>query len=112
MATNFIYTGMSQQAYRKTNGINNARHIDYEADDLVTRRHSPKHRYIYFCTNNKKLKKEWMKKLKWEQKPYPKGENKNYILGDYIKYEVYDKNGNTSFVTKEKMKKNKLNFIK
>ncbi len=39
----------------------------------------PKHRYIYLL-GSKTEKKQMLKKLKFEKKPYPKGENKNYII--------------------------------
>ena len=110
MATNFIYTGLTDERLDKTNWGNHARHLDKERDDVVLKKRTAKHRYIYFCTNNQKLKKEWHKKLKWDSLPYPKGENKNYVLGDYIDYKIYDKDGNQSYIKQESQKKNRLNF--
>lgn len=44
-----------------------------------------KHRYIYFCTFNKRLKREWKDNLKYPIQPYPKGDNnKDYRLGEFI----------------------------
>lgn len=43
------------------------------------------HRYIYFATTNKHLKRDWMESLRYSVQPYPKGENQNYILGEYLK---------------------------
>lgn len=46
---------------------------------------SPKHRYVYFCTNNKHLLKEWRENLKYKLLPYPKGDNnEDYILGKFL----------------------------
>ena len=51
---------------------------------------TPKHRYVYFATNHKRLKKEWLNKLNYGIEPYPKGVNYNYKLGDYLKPIVVD----------------------
>tara|TARA_Y100001963_G_C6597796_1_gene361028 strand:- start:43 stop:741 length:699 start_codon:yes stop_codon:yes gene_type:complete len=46
-------------------------------DDLYQVERPPKNRYIYFI-GTKKQKKYMMNNLKYEIKPYPKGENKRY----------------------------------
>lgn len=45
---------------------------------------SLKHRYVYFCTNSSKLRKEWNSALRYDVLPYPKGDNSNYELGKFI----------------------------
>ena len=45
---------------------------------------SIKHRYVYFCTKSKRLKREWMESLRYPILPYPKGDNSNYELGRFI----------------------------
>ena len=51
---------------------------------------SPKHRYVYFCTKSKRLKREWMNSLRYPVLPYPKGDNSNYELGRFIGKTVVD----------------------
>lgn len=88
-ACNFIYTGATKQRTDKyTEGNKHSRH--YSNDDQNGKRkiRTSKHRYIYFCTNNKKLKNEWQLKLRYKIEPYPKNENKNYILGTFIQSEI------------------------
>ena len=46
-------------------------------DDLYQVERIPKNRYVYFI-GTKKQKKEMLKSLKYEIKPYPKGKNKRY----------------------------------
>lgn len=94
-ATNFIYTGKTKQRTDKyTEGNKHSRHYTNENNHLRKVRTS-KHRYIYF-TNNKK---EWLKVLKYPIKEYPKGDNKNYVLGNRLKTAVINKEtGETMYV--------------
>lgn len=86
-ACNFIYTGLSSpHADKYSEDNNHNRHAEsYNVkDDEFYIERSRKHRYIYFCTNNHKLKKEWQKHLCYKIESYPKGINKNYKLGEFI----------------------------
>lgn len=92
-ACNFIYTGCTKERTDKfvPNG-KHSRHYDKNAEEVYRKVRTPKHRYIYFCTNNKKLKKKWKSELKYEILPYPKGDNnQDYILGNYMKDTIIEK---------------------
>lgn len=89
-ACNFIYTGATK---KRTDMITasgkHSRHYNEEDQKCGLRKiRSSKHRYIYFCTSDKKLKKKWMNSLKYKICEYPKGDNSNYVLGEYIKEEI------------------------
>lgn len=89
-ACNFIYTGLTKSRTDKyTEGNKHSRHYD---KSIITKRkfRSSKHRYIYFCGRNKKQNKAWKDKLKYPILPYPKNENKNYVLGDYLKPKIIE----------------------
>jgi len=88
-ATNFLYTGITDihlDPYKKgchhRHANNNIKHIRQVR--------TPKHRYVYFCTTDKQLKKLWKLGLKYPIQPYPKGDKVDYVLGDYIKPIVID----------------------
>lgn len=84
-ATNFIYTGLTPDRTDKyVEGNKHSRHYDNENQNGLRKYRSKKHRYIYICANKYK-KKEYLKNLKYPILEYPKGENKKYILGDFIK---------------------------
>lgn len=84
-ATNFLYTGKTDPRTDKfTEGNKHQRHYDNSKQEGKRKERSAKHRYVYFCTNNRALKAEWIKSLRYEVQKYPKGENKNYVLGDYL----------------------------
>ena len=87
-ACNFIYTGMTKERTDKYTGEKHARHYDKGAAEVYRQIRSAKHRYIYFCTNDNKLKKQWCESLKYKVQQYPKGQNQNYVLGDYIKPQI------------------------
>lgn len=92
-ACNFIYTGATK---RRTDIVTpsgkHARHYNKEDKNCSIRKvRSSKHRYIYFCTSNRKLKKEWANNLKYPICKYPKGDNSNYVLGEYLKDEFIEK---------------------
>lgn len=85
-ACNFCYTGLTKQ--RTDKYVPNGKHSrHYTAEDQGKYRvvRTAKHRYVYFCTNSKKLKKEWLSHLNYPILPYPKNENRNYVLGEYMK---------------------------
>ena len=91
-ATNFIYTGATKQRTDKyTDGNKHSRHYSNENQNGIRKVRSSKHRYVYFATIDKKIKREYLQKLKYNILPYPKGENKNYILGDYLKPKLIKK---------------------
>lgn len=84
-ACNFIYTGCTKGRTDKyTEGNKHSRH--YDKNEVQTKRkvRSPKHRYIYFLTKNKKI----INSLNYKIQPYPKGENKRYVLGEYLKPDI------------------------
>ena len=87
-ACNFLYTGTSAPHADKyvPDGSGHNRHaesFDVRKDEFSVER-SIKHRYVYFCTKSKRLKKEWMNSLRYPVLPYPKGDNSNYELGKFI----------------------------
>ena len=85
-ACNFIYTGCTKSRTDKySGGLKHSRHYDKDALELYRQVRTAKHRYIYFATTNKHLKRDWMEHLRYSVQPYPKGENQNYILGEYLK---------------------------
>jgi hypothetical protein len=93
-ACNFIYTGITKKRTDKyTKGNKHSRHYSNDEQGNLRKVRTAKHRYIFFCSRNKKLKKEWRENLRYKIKPYPKGENKNYILGEYMKPEIINKEG-------------------
>lgn len=88
---NFLYTGATKKRtdMYTLNG-KHSRHYNSSEQTGLRKVRSPKHRYIYFCTNDKKLKKKWLKALKYPIMNYPKGNNSNYILGDFLKDEIVE----------------------
>ena len=84
-ACNFIYTGMTPPRTDRYAGEGkHSRHTEtFDPDYRIVR--TAKHRYVYFCTKNKSLKREWIEHLRYPSMPYPKEENQNYILGEYQK---------------------------
>jgi hypothetical protein len=85
-ACNFLYTGATKQRTDKyTAGNKHSRHYDNEKQNGLRKVRSSKHRYIYFCAKDKKTKKKWLKSLNYTIQEYPKSQNKNYILGEFIK---------------------------
>lgn len=87
-ACNFLYTGCTKERTDKwTPSGKHSRHYKNEEQTGFRKVRSAKHRYIYF-SGNKKLKREWLNSLKYEIKPYPKGDNENYTLGEYIKERI------------------------
>lgn len=84
-ACNFLYTGKTKERTDKyVEGNKHSRHYVNSNQGEFRKFRSAKHRYIYFCTGNKKLKNIWKKNLKYKVEEYPKEENKNYILGNFL----------------------------
>ena len=88
-ACNFFYTGATKRRTDKyTEGNKHSRHYNNENQNGKRKIRTSKHRYIYFATKNKQLKKEWLSKLAYQIEAYPKNKNKNYVLGEYLEPEV------------------------
>ncbi len=88
-ACNFIYTGQTKERTDKyTEGNKHSRHYKNENQGEYRKIRTAKNRYVYFCTINKKIKNEWKNALNYDILPYPKQENKNYVLGEYQKVEL------------------------
>lgn len=85
-ACNFLYTGCTKERTDKyTENGKHARHYDNNQQGKYRVVRTAKHRYVYFATHSKSLKKQWESALNYPVQPYPKGQNKNYILGEYQK---------------------------
>lgn len=96
-ACNFIYTGVTKERTDKyTEGNKHSRHYKAEDQKGLRKVRSAKHRYIFFCTHNAREKKEWMGKLKYPILPYPKGDNENYVLGQYLQPKIIETNTETN----------------
>lgn len=94
-ACNFLYTGCTKERTDKytPEGKHGRHYQDYAKTDEINKYRkvrTAKHRYVYFCSYNKKKKQEWLKDLKYPICEYPKGDNSNYILGDYIKDQIIE----------------------
>ena len=81
-ATNWVYTGLSAkrtERYDKNNPNKHSKTVteSMNYNELSVRERPRKHRYIMFL-GSKTQKKNMLKNLKYEIKPYPKGENKRY----------------------------------
>ena len=91
-ASNFIYTGLTKERTDKyTEGNKHSRHYKNENQGNIRKIRSAKHRYVYFATFDKKLKKMWLENLMYPVIEYPKGLNSNYVLGDYLKTRIIEK---------------------
>lgn len=87
-ATNWIYTGKTQQRTDKyTPKGKHSRHYDDKHNHLRKVRTS-KHRYVYFTGKSRRL---FRKLLKYEEQQYPKKPNKNYKLGTKMKQKIINK---------------------
>ena len=91
-ATNFIYTGKTRLRTDRCNPDgSHARHVDFSLEKEYRKIRSVKHRYVYFCTKNKKLKKQWLQDLRFPIEPYPKGDNsEDYPMGTRLKEQYID----------------------
>ena len=68
---------------------------------IIRKIRSSKHRYVYFCTKDKGLKRYWLDVLKYPVLPYPKGTNKNYKLGEYLKEKYITDDSSKEFTLSE-----------
>ena len=87
-ATNFIYTGETKT--RTDKYVPSGKHSRHYTNDNnhLRRFRTGKHRYIFFTG---KSKRAYLKALKYEVQPYPKGANKNYELGSEYKTKIINK---------------------
>jgi len=90
-ASNFLYTGETKRRTDKwTPGGKHSRHYSNDEQGKFRKVRSAKHRYVYFCTKNRYMKKKWKELLSYEIQDYPKGENEMYQLGEYKKDEIVE----------------------
>jgi hypothetical protein len=89
-ACNFVYTGCTKQRTDKYSGEGkHSRHYNKNEIEKYRQIRTAKHRYVYFCTKNKRLKKEWQEHLNYPILPYPKGDNsEDYELGYILKPKI------------------------
>ena len=94
-ACNFYYTGSTKRRTDKyVEGGKHSRHYDNAKQGEYRLVRSSKHRYVYLI-GNKRFKKAVLKDLKYPiYNYYPKGDNSNYILGEYLKPELVKIGGN------------------
>ena len=90
-ACNFYYTGMTKSRTDKyTEGNKHSRHYDNSIQGNKRKVRSAKYRYVYICAN-KRVKRQMLKDLKYPiLDNYPKGDNSNYTLGEYLKPQVIE----------------------
>lgn len=93
-ATNFIYTGCTKQRTDRYVEGKHSRHADFDDPKGIRQVRTAKHRYVYFCTSDKKLKRQWKEALNYPILPYPKGDNENYELGRVYSQVLIDKDKN------------------
>ena len=96
-ACNFFYTGITKERTDVMGmaGKHSRHYTEEDARSPIRKVRTPKHRYVYFCTNSKKLKKIWKNSLKYVPQPYPKGDNlPDYKLGEYMKETLVDTTDN------------------
>lgn len=85
-ACNFLYCGASKERTDKyVEGNRHSRHYKEEDQGKYRIVRTSKHRYVFFCTKKRNLMRVWKSNFRWIPQPYPKGENKNYTLGEYMK---------------------------
>lgn len=85
-ACSFLYTGTTKQRTDKwTPGNKHSRHYRNDEQHGIRKVRTPKNRYVYFCTSDRKIKREWAKCLAYPILPYPKAKNENYVLGEFQK---------------------------
>lgn len=90
-ACNFLYTGATKARTDKyTPNGKHSRHYQNYVDLRYRKVRSAKHRYVYFCTHNRHLKKQWMESLRYPVEEYPKGDNENYVLGEYLQDKIIE----------------------
>lgn len=93
-ASNFLYTGCTKQRTDRYVEGKHSRHADFDNPKGIRQVRTAKHRYVYFCTSDKKLKRQWKEALNYPILPYPKGDNENYELGQVYSQVLIDKEKN------------------
>ena len=93
-ASNFLYTGCTKQRTDRYVEGKHSRHADFDNPKGIRQVRTAKHRYVYFCTSDKKLKRQWREALNYPILPYPKGDNENYELGRVYSQVLIDKDKN------------------
>ena len=93
-ASNFLYTGCTKQRTDRYVEGKHSRHADFDNPKGIRQVRTAKHRYVYFCTSDKKLKRQWKESLNYPILPYPKGDNENYELGQVYSQVLIDKDKN------------------
>lgn len=73
-ACNFLYTGCTKQRLEFHVDGGHSRHGSKESKYRQVR--TSKHRYVFFATHDKRIKKQWNVDLNYKIHPYPKGVNK------------------------------------
>lgn len=92
-ATNFLFTGTTKiRTDKYTEGNKHSRHYSNEKQGKFRKVRTAKNRYVFFATSHKPTKKKWLKALNYLILPYPKKENKNYILGEFQKPQLVENN--------------------
>lgn len=88
-ATNFLYTGVTKRRTDKyVVGNKHSRHYNESEQKGYRKVRSAKHRYVFFATATKTMRKTLMDQLNYKILPYPKGDNGNYKLGTVLKQEI------------------------
>jgi len=90
-ALNFMYTGGSKERLQFHVPGGHSRHGTVTSPLREVR--TVKHRYIYFATKDRRLKREWTESLNYPVMPYPKRSNTNYELGSILRPTVVDISG-------------------
>lgn len=88
-ACNFLYTGCTKQRTDiwTPKGVHSRHYQDFQDNENQSRFRkvrTAKHRYVYFCTNDKRRKEQWQRDLAYPILPYPKGDNSYYVLGNFM----------------------------
>lgn len=83
-ACNFLYTGSTKPRTDPyyDNG-KHARHLDCNGGGEYRQVRTAKNRYIYFACD-KKHRKQYVNSLNYPILDYPKNQNQNYVLGEYM----------------------------
>jgi hypothetical protein len=89
--TGFILEPQKKRTDKYTPGNKHSRHYDKNEIEKYRKVRSSKHRYVYFCFENKTLRKKAFDSLNYKIEKYPKGNNSNYELGDYLKPNIISK---------------------
>lgn len=88
-ACNFIYTWATRERTDMfTPNWKHSRHYKIEQQTWYRKVRSSKHRYICFCTHSDRLKKLWLNQLRYKIERYPKWDNSNYKLWEYLQDKI------------------------